>query len=439
MKYIDITIKNINKLLLILGSVALIACTFDEEVDPNRPSLEGMLSEASINQLNNLVVGVESTMRSGLGIQTTGSGTMARELYLFDADPRNTGDLLGGNGATLDNNSFYSSSPWRSRYLVIKNANILLEALANTTSASENQKAGYRGFAKTIIAHELIDLVKSYNRARVDVSDPNNLGPILDAGAVFTAVNSMLDDAQNDLSQAGSSFAFPLAGFSGFDTPSTFIQFNRALKAISSLYNGDSSGALSSLSSSFMDLDGDMTVGPKHVFSLGAGDRTNDLYKIIDNNGDQIVVHNSFIQDAEAGDLRVANKTIIRSNPASQDNLTGTHQTSLYSSNTSPIDIVRNEELILVYAEANIISGNLAEATSAINAVRNAAGLADYSGPSTTAALTTELLHQRRYSLWCENHRMYDLRRYNLSSSLPIDRAGDQIFNVFPVPLTENE
>ena len=124
MKYIDITIKNINKLLLILGSVALIACTFDEEVDPNRPSLEGMLSEASINQLNNLVVGVESTMRSGLGIQTTGSGTMARELYLFDADPRNTGDLLGGNGATLDNNSFYSTSPWRSRYLVIKNANI---------------------------------------------------------------------------------------------------------------------------------------------------------------------------------------------------------------------------------------------------------------------------------------------------------------------------
>ena len=119
--------------------------------------------------------------------------------------------------------------------------------------------------------------------------------------------------------------------------------------------------------------------------------------------------------------------------------MSGTHQTALYASNISPVDIIRNEELVLLYAEANISAGNLAEATSAINTVRNAAGLADYSGVSTAGALTTELLHQRRYSLWCENHRMYDLRRYNLSSTLPLDRAGDQVFNVFPVPLTENE
>ena len=87
MKYLDITYNKMNKVLFILSSLALLACTFDDEVDPNRPSLQGVLSEASINQLNNLVVGVQSTMRSGLEIQTTGSGTMARELYLFDADP----------------------------------------------------------------------------------------------------------------------------------------------------------------------------------------------------------------------------------------------------------------------------------------------------------------------------------------------------------------
>ncbi len=63
----------------------------------------------------------------------------------------------------------------------------------------------------------------------------------------------------------------------------------------------------------------------------------------------------------------------------------------------------------------------------------------NYSGALNAADLTTELLNQRRYSLWCENHRMFDLRRYNLSNTLPIDRAGDQIFNVLPVPLSENE
>ena len=101
------------------------SCSFEEQVDPNNPSLEGVLTNASINQLNNLVVGVEATMRNGIAIQTTGSGTMARELYLFDADPRNTGDLLGKNGSSLDNNSFYSTAPWAGRYRAIKNANIL--------------------------------------------------------------------------------------------------------------------------------------------------------------------------------------------------------------------------------------------------------------------------------------------------------------------------
>mgnify|MGYP000744786300 FL=1 len=64
--------------------------------------------------------------------------------------------------------------------------------------------------------------------------------------------------------------------------------------------------------------------------------------------------------------------------------------------------------------------------------------IGDYTGPTTTDALTEELLRQRRYSLWSENHRMFDLRRYNMSDMLPIDRAGDQIFNVFDIPLSEN-
>ena len=56
--------------------------------------LGGVESNASVRQLNELAIGVESTSRDGLGVETTASGTMARELYLFDADPRNTGDPL---------------------------------------------------------------------------------------------------------------------------------------------------------------------------------------------------------------------------------------------------------------------------------------------------------------------------------------------------------
>ena len=55
MKYLDITYRKMNKVLLLLSALAIVSCTFDDEVDPNRPSLQGVLSEASINQLNNLV------------------------------------------------------------------------------------------------------------------------------------------------------------------------------------------------------------------------------------------------------------------------------------------------------------------------------------------------------------------------------------------------
>ncbi|MCW5516443.1 RagB/SusD family nutrient uptake outer membrane protein [Muriicola sp. Z0-33] len=424
---------------IVFLAVIISSCTFDEQVDPNRPSLAGVQTEASQNQLNNLIVGIEARMRNNLAIQTTGSGTMARELYLFDADPRNTGDLLGANGSTLDNNTFYSTAPWGARYRAIKNANILLLALDNTTSISDTQKAGYRGFAKTIIAYELIEVLKSYNSARVEVADPDNLGPILDFNAALSAATTMLNDALSDLNSAGSSFSFSLAGFNGFDTPATFAEFNRATAAVAALYAGDGGTALSALGGSYFDLAGDLTIGPKHEFSLDSGDITNGLFKIPDNNGDQIIVHDSWLADAEAGDTRVTTKTSVRANPTTQDGLSGTNQTALYASNISPIDMIRNEELILVYAEASILAGNLQDAEDALNVIRNAAGLANYAGAQTVDALTTEMLNQRRYSLWAENHRMFDLRRYNLSSSLPIDRAGDQVFNVLPVPLSENE
>jgi len=437
MKIVHRYISRSALLLVALVAGLSTSCTFDEQVDPNRPSLEGVLTDASQNQLNNLVVGVESTMRSSIAIQTTGSGTMARELYLFDADPRNTGDLLGANGASLDNNSFYSTGPWRGRYLAIKNANILLQSVDNTESVSEAEKSGYRGFARTVIAYQLIEVLKSYNTARIDVADPENLGPLLEFDPALAAVRSLLDEALTDINAAGSEFAFNLAGFDGFDTPAGFAQFNRATAAVAALYAGDGGASLTALGASYFDLNGDLTVGPKHVFSLDSGDVTNGLFKITDNNGDQIIVHDSFIAEAEAGDTRVTSKTSVRSNATTQDGLSGTNQTALYESNISPIDMIRNEELVLVYAEASILNGALADAVTALDIIRASAGLPAYAGGMTVADLTMEMLNQRRYSLWAENHRMFDLRRYGMSSSLPIDRTGDQVFNVFPIPLSE--
>lgn len=443
--------KNIFKKISIIGTVALAAmtfgsCEFDEVVDPNAPSLGGVQENATIGQLNELVVGIESTTRNGLGVETTASGTMARELYLFDADPRNTGDLLGKNGIGLDNNSFYSVSQWNGNYRAIKNTNILLNAIDNTESIDDTERNGYAGFAKTIQAYELIQILKSYGMARTDVADELNLGPILDFNAAIADVRALLEEANTNLANAGTSFIFPLAGFS--TSVSDFQEFNRGVAALAAVYAGDGNGALTALASSSLNLDAttleELNAGPKHVFSQQANDQTNPVFRGPStpenpNNGDQIVVHPSFIADATPGDARVERKTALRPDPSTQDELTGDFETRLYATNVSPIDILRNEELILLYAEASILAGSPGDAVTALNVVRNVSGnIGDYTGPTTTDALTEELLRQRRYSLWSENHRMFDLRRYNMSDMLPIDRAGDQIFNVFDIPLSEN-
>jgi hypothetical protein len=39
--------------------------------------------------------------------------------------------------------------------------------------------------------------------------------------------------------------------------------------------------------------------------------------------------------------------------------------------------------------------------------------------------------------LFFEGHRWIDMRRYNLLNALPLDRAGDDVWTEFPLPVTE--
>ena len=55
----------------------------------------------------------------------------------------------------------------------------------------------------------------------------------------------------------------------------------------------------------------------------------------------------------------------------------------------------------------------------------------------TEAELLTEVLHQRRYSLFGLGHRWIDARRTNTLSTLPIDRIGDNVWEQLPRPVSE--
>ena len=404
----------------------------------NSPTVEEYQQNASKDQLNGLVTGALSGMRINDGIYLDAVAVMGREIYRFsNADPRYVTELLGSGSTTLNNTGFYITNPWGSRYRVVKNCNVLIEAASNSTQISDAERKAYVGFAKTLKAYELLlNLNLTYsNGVRIDVADPNHLGPILNYDAAIAAIGSLLDEGNADI--AGSTVTFPLStGFAGFDDAPGLAKFNRALAARVDVYRKQWSNALTDLGASFFDLNGDFNTGVFEEFSTSSGDQLNPAFFDQNSNGEVRLAHPSYVTDIAANDDRIG-KATLRTAAASNAGLSSDRDVWVYRSSTAPIPMVRNEELILIYAEASIQSNSLGDAVTAINIIRAGHNLPAYSGAVSQDALTTEMLNQRRYSLFYEGHRWIDMRRYDLLGSLPKDRSDDDVWSAMPIPQTE--
>ena len=427
----------------IIFLVLLISACQKGKIDSlNSPVVDGIITDPTRSDLFNLLTGAESGMRNNIAAYLDGTGIIGREIYRFSgSEPRYTTDFLGGGTKLLDNNTFYIVNPWGARYQVMRQCFILLDAIKNTRTAvaSDAQKKAFTGFAKTIIGYQLllnINMTDS-NGARIPVANGAALGPVIkDPGQVMDSVLKFLEDGKADLT--GADVIFPLSdGFAGFKDAAGLLKFNRALAARVYLYRKNWPAALTALNESFFDLDGPLATGISHSFSTNGGDIANLMYLPPNGNGDVRVAHPGFAGDIIPGDDRI-NKTALRNTSASQGGLTGNRDVALWSSLNSPVSIIRNEELILIYAEAKIQTAAFPDAIVALNRIRTQHNLSPYTGAITEAALTTELLYNRRYSLFMEGHRWIDLRRYNLLGTLPKDRPDDDVWTKYPLPQNES-
>ena len=395
-----------------------VACEDLDFPDPNSPST----ASATVQSL---VTGAEAGMRASLSNYLIGVSSVGREAYHFEpADPRYTGELIHG---PLDPGGFVVYSSWNSRYRVVKNSRLLME---------KSDDKGVEGFAKTVEAYQLLLALNMQNNNGIKVAPYNGLDsdPVSKAAA-FTEVAKLLDEANTALDGAGSTFSFKLSsGFSGFDTPSTFKQFNRALRGRVAVYMGEWDVALTALGQSFMDPAASMDKGVYHVFGSGQGDNANGMYENPNASYVRTMAHMSFKTDAEAGDPRYTSKVVERADTTTYDGLKSNLAVSVWSGAYDPIAVVRNEELVLLKAEANIGKGG--DGLTEINAVRSAHGLS----AASTGGID-QLLHEKRYSLFMEGHRWVDMRRYSKTGSLPNDRSdrGDKVFDSFPLPEAETK
>ncbi len=433
--------KNINVYIILFASlvIGLTSCEIEELNDPNGPSAEAYAQDATAGDLQLLVSGLQSVQRNDMEFYIETVSIVGREYYdLNNVDPRYTGELVGIAGGPLDPGGFLTTRAYAAKHRAVRNCYVLEVAAANST-VDDGQKPAYIGFAQTIRGYELLlELGRQYeNGIRLELSDPQNPGPrTANYQDGLEGIMDILDEGYSNLS-AASEVPFTLTiGFEGLNDKEGLKQFNRAIAARAAIYMDDMDAASNALSNSFLDLGGDLNFGAYHTFSGNANDQFNPLFYVPGPEVARYAIHPTFLSDAEAGDTRVSSKTEAWGETVTADGLSGDTQIALFANNTSPYPIIRNEELILMWAEANMAS-NSGEAIAAIDVVRAAAGLPAYSGGSDEASLTDEILHQRRYSLVGEGHRWIDMRRYDRLDEIPTDRDGDVVHVQFPVPIND--
>ena len=419
--------------LAAVGLLGLAGC--DVEVpDLNNPGLSELEENPTATTVGAAATGLLIGARAGTSGSATGYiaqlGVVGRESYNFDpADPRNISELLEGS---LNPASPFGGAFWAAQYTNMRLGDIILRAVDKVVEWDNAQKSATRGFVRTIRALDLLRVITTRDEigAVIDTDhDIDELGALVSKEETLAEIARLLDQAAEELAAGGDAFPFPLSsGFAGFDAPaSSFLSFNRALRARTAIYQEDYETALDLLTPPDADTPApafindaattvtDLEVGVYHAFGTGSGDVQNGLINV------NLYAHPSVLADAEEGDARAERKLVPGQPEASARGIGSTTKFSIYTEPNDPVPIIRNEGLILLRAEARLFTGDLAGAEEDINLIRAVSGELDPVSGLSEAELIDQLLYERRYSLLYEGHRLIDVRRFGRLEDLPID------------------
>lgn len=432
-----------------LAATLLAATTACKEVivpnynSPNTSQLELGPNAATVNTT---VDGLIAGARGSAGTWASTVGIFGREVMNLDgAEPRNVLALLIG---PLEPGGFGVDVGWSNTYRNLRTATTILNVLPAVPDYTAAQRSGVEGFVKTLMAQELVNQLRVRDTFGLVISMPastTELAPWATRDEGYTRAAALFDEGKTALAAAGTAFPFTLpSGFASFNTPAKFTQVNRALKARMEVYREKWPEALAALGESFISTaattPASFNTGVFFTYTTASGDSPNPLY---DPAPRALVAVPEFLTDARkradgSRDLRATNKAVVGTVNLSTQGISSNVRPIVYPTNVTPVPIIRNEELILLRAEAYYRSGNRAAAIADLNFVRtNQGGLpalaSDFAGD-----MVTEILYDRRYSLFFEyGHRWVDSRRYNRLGELVRQLPSHRVFPIVPIPVDE--
>jgi hypothetical protein len=430
---------------------------------PTAAALSGALTRVGLQTLATALVGSDRGVFAGTGsAYPILAEIYARNIYRLDpSEPRYLNETIVG---TPDAGSFAGGGGWAGMYVTVRQGTTMLAALenpaANTFSTAE--LAAAKGFAQTWKAIDYYRVAEMRDTVGIalQADDPNTTtpAPLICKKNMLTYVAALLDTANTNLVAAGNinfpwgSFPTGMTAFGrDYRKVTNFILFNRGWKGKVDFYRGLDHQAptpalfTTAISELTQALGGaapgavpssQFVTGLYHVFVPAGTEGVANPYS------DTRIGINPAADSVLSGDTR-GSKIAARTYAAVQG-ITMTKDLVVAVPSTAnqsrPLAALRDEELVLLRAQAYFEAGQFANGYLDLNSVHTSYGLTAWPVSVTLSVARDNILYDKRYSFIGEGvQRLVDLRAYSRlnATNYPKQTSTDAYNSAFPIPKAE--
>jgi hypothetical protein len=430
---------------------------------PTADALAGALTKSSLQTLAIALLSADRNTFVGTGsAYPILANIYSRDIYRLDpSEPRYLNETIV---STPDRGSFAGGGGWTGMYTTIRQANTTLAALKNPlpSAFSAAELAAATGFAQTFkaIAYYRALEMRDTIGVALQKDDPTDVdpAPIICKKDMIAYVAALLDSANTNLVAAGN-ISFPWSAFPtgmtafgrDYRKVQNFILFNRGWKGKVDLYRGldhqNPNPALftQAITELTQALGGaapgavapsTFATGMYYVFVPAGTEAAPNPYS------DTRVGINPAVDSLLPGDTRASKITTRTSVTVQGITLTKTLVRAVPSTanQSAPLPVLRDEELVLLRAQAEFEAGQFTQGYADLNDVHTNYGLAPYAVSASLDQARSDLLYDKRYSLLGEGvQRLVDLRAYSRLNATyyPKQTATDAYNTAFPIPKAE--